>query len=319
MNESSFDIILYIGGSTISLWRGSDRIAVRSLHRGDVPNSLHERRSRLMLRVRELANIHAKDLKQARHISVVVGSPWVTYHTRTIEHARQKPFIFTRELEETLVKEEYIQMKKEIERAHGAHTDVVIGLQIQQHTLNGHQVQAPFGVATHRCTLPIIVAFAQRSLIHDTLATLELLLHRDDIHIQSHWQLLYRNPIQSERLVCLVGAVTTDIMWIRKGIVEQSASIPHGYESFVNYQSHTAVPTSFHQQLHYMDQWSQACSPILHQWSTHSVLPQMVEIFIDTRDALEYAHLLVDEVSVLPFFVTPPHVNVLHEMGYSQI
>ena len=312
MNESSFNIIMYIGGSTVSLWRGSDCVAVRSLHLGDIPASLHEREARLMLRVREIAHEYFNEMKQAAYISVVLGSPWVTYHTRMIEHTREKPFIFSRDLEEKFINEDYAVMKKEIERTHGAYNDVVIGLQIQKHILNGHTMENPFGVKAYRCTLPTIVALAQRKLAHNVLAVLEMSLQRDDIHIQSHWQLLSSSYIQQERIVCVIGSVNTDIMWLIGGVVEQVASIPCGYEKFVHYQMYNATEPSFHEQIQYTDQWSRECSQVLHQWAIHKVLPQTLEIITDSIDALDYSNLIIDEVRTLPFFTTTPHIIPPH-------
>lgn len=316
MNESSFDMVLYVGGSTVSLWRGSERVAVRSLHRGDIPQSLQERSARLMLRIREIVHMHFAELKQAAAISIVLGSPWVTYHTRTIEHTREKPFTFSHDLEETLVKENYATMKKEIERIHGPHTDVVIGLQIQDYILNGHSVRYPFGVAAYRCTLSTIVAFAQKKLVHDVLSTIELLLHRDDIHIQSQWQWMAGSRSDQSGIACILGAATTDIMWLEKGVVRQTASIACGYEDFVHREAHMiSEVSSAAQQAQTTDTWSRECATVLYDWSSHAVLPSRVEIFCDSTDALGFAGLVAQEVRMLPFFTTAPDVNITQQRG----
>lgn len=308
MKESSFELVVYIGGSVVSLWRGDEQVAFRALYTHEIPVSFSERNARLFLRLRELIYMYSRELKDAKNISIVMGSPWVTYHTRTLEYTREQPFVFSPSLEETLIQHEYVNIKKEIERTHGPYDDILIGLYIQKYLLQGYEVISPFGITTQRCTLPLMVAFAPRSQTHEILSLVEFGLQRDDIHIQSYWQWVAEIYQKQSVLVFLVGSVSTDIMCIYNGTVIQTASTPVGYEPYVHYKKHQMVSIPQHIERENIDQWSRECTHILYQWATHHVLPVEVVVHADTPDAFPYLENISAEIRMMPFFTTPPHV-----------
>lgn len=309
--------ILYVSGHSVSLWHDGTRLGVYSLAFHHLPTDLTERRMRLMSRARELIAEHVASLSKHEDFMLVVGSPWVTYHTLTIEHVREQPFVFTRELEETLIKEEYIKIKKNIERTVGSHDDILLNIQVHNHKINGHKLADPFGSRGYRCELPVVVAFADRMLVHELLAMLEMSLYRDDIHVQSywHWAQTISTPSSDTLFQIHLGSLTTDIMWVRDGIVSHTLSLPHGYESY--YEEHTHKGTR-HLDAHHTasdnpryDEWMQSFTHIVQEWSVHHVPPGTIEIMIDDEHVVPLAHLLRKEITQLPLFTQPPQVILL--------
>ena len=304
MNESS-SIVIYMGGTSISMWQDDQRIAVRTLPLHHIPESLDERRSRLMIRAREIAVDVKKNISTEDSITLVIGSPWTTYHTRTLDHSRENPFVFSRELEETLVKEEYANTKKEITKKLGEHNDVLIGLHIQKHFLNGHDVSNPFGTATYRCELPLMIAFGDRMIMHDVLALFELVLQRHDINVQSYWQWMSQDQDIPETLMFMVGAVTTDLMWIRDGYVQHTTSLPVGYE---NYLSQDSLGDNNQKKIHQLSQWVGSSTHVLHEWSQHQILPGNIEVIADDERAYDAVKILEEEIASLSFFTERPTI-----------
>jgi len=304
MNESS-SIVIYVGGTSISVWQDDQRLAVRTLPLHHLPESFDERRARLMIRIREIAIDIRKQITAHDTISLVMGSPWVTYHTRTLEHARENPFVFSRELEESLIAEEYQQIKKEITKNIGEHNDILIGLHVQKHFLNGHQVENPFGVATYRCALSLVLAFADRAITHDILAVLEVVFQRDDIRVQSYWQWMSHEQDIPDTLMFVLGALTTDVMWVQNGYVQHTASLPSGYEAHLAQRD---LPHSKQEIVHELAQWIRTSTHVLHEWSQHHVLPHRIEVITDDERAYGSAQILEQEIASLPFFTERPSI-----------
>lgn len=177
---------------------------------------------------------------KARRVFYCFTSPWSATQTKTLSIKRDKPFVFTDNLLNSLMLDEEDKFKKESAGKQGVSSETlsVIERRIIQTRLNGYDVENPFGKAGREMDISYFTGIVPRSVLEKILEVSHAARISKNAKSFTFPLVAYavaRDIFPKENeFVCLrVGGEVTDVFIVEDGLITESASLPRGQNHIV--------------------------------------------------------------------------------------
>lgn len=180
--------------------------------------------------------------KKIHNIHYVFSSPWVLSQTKVITVEKEKEIVVTRELIESIIKEE----EKGFERIYteGNYSDTfdfdldIIERNVVQINLNGYTTHNPFGKTAHKIEVPFFLSVISRKIVAkiDNVVDKYFSAHAHKSHsciLLSCITLRDMFHAENDFMFVDIHGELTDIGIIKDGVLIQAASFPLGINTIV--------------------------------------------------------------------------------------
>ena len=254
-------------------------------------------------------------------VYVSVGTPWQATTVRT-EHVNEtKPFVFTKAFlteavrKSSAVKEGYL----------------LSGESVIATLLNGYEVVHPFGKKVTRAELIVLSSLIEKKIADAIESTLRNTYHTHALTLTAFAPIVYTAfrdlfPHEKDFLVVNVSGEATDVVFIKRSILVDVASEPHGLSELARTErkagSITSGPTQApltdvvpserfsHEIEGAKEAWLKELTTTLRDFATKNALPRT--LFLLTEDsAREYIKNLLDSESLRSLWLTDEPLAII--------
>lgn len=165
----------------------------------------------------------------------VLSSPWYVSETRIVNFKKEKPFIFTIDIADELLKKEvelfkaehlakYVEAKEEIR---------IIELRSIKTMLNGYETREPIDQKVEEVEMTLFLSMSPEQVLQKIEASVAKYFHFESIKFSSFTMASFaviKNMFadKSDFLLIDVGGEVTDISMVKKNVLRESVSFPIG-------------------------------------------------------------------------------------------
>lgn len=165
------------------------------------------------------------------HVFASLESPWFTGQTRSVNYSKKEPFVFTQNISNNLIDEDFKRYKSEGESAFGEDLQVLDKAVIST-KLNGYKIAEPFGKKTREVNISYYASLAPKFFIDNICDDLEKIVRGKIKFFSSTTSLsaaLYMTISDYKKmLVISIGGEVTEILSLESGILINSGTFPYG-------------------------------------------------------------------------------------------
>ena len=183
-----------------------------------------------------LSAVHAcvsalhKDHKRAiRKVQVVLASPWFSSFSKIITIKKPAPFSVTKKIVDDLVSEYF----EELSKKEAGTKNFLVEKNISNVRLNGYETSNPFGQMAETLDISVYASLAPVVTKEQIESEIYTIIHPQEVFFHTFpfvaWSVLDTLFAPKEDVVFVdIGSETTDLLVIRRGSIEKSASLPIG-------------------------------------------------------------------------------------------
>ncbi len=176
-----------------------------------------------------LADLHTAHKRHTRKVQVVLASPWFSSFSKTISIKKQTAFTVTEKTVDSLVSEYFESLAKS-----DAHTEsFLLEKNISHIRLNGYETKNPYSqtaesidVSVYASLAPVVIEEQIESEIYAVIHPGEVIFHTFPFVAWNVLNMLF-SPKEDIAFID-IGSETTDLLIVRRGAIEKSASLPVG-------------------------------------------------------------------------------------------
>ena len=214
-------------------------------NRSEIPFAENVRFDRLLKHMLETTSTVANSLRGKSSIKkalvyVVLAAPWYACETKMLKLRRNKPFIYTEELQDSIIKKEADLYAGELSKRN-KNTDknlVVIEKEVIHVNLNGYETSSPFGKLVSQVDMALYLSVSHDKIIKSIAEKLYPYARSGKIQFCSFPLAYYSTvrdlyPKKNDYLLLDISGEVTDISLIRRGILVETASFPFGKNSIL--------------------------------------------------------------------------------------
>ena len=240
-------------------------------------------------------------------VVVSVSAPWQETRVRVGSRNEERPFAFTHQVLEDIVKEG----EAKHEGRTRSHDSVIATI------LNGYDIQEPFGKRVKRADLVILSSSLEEKVAHAIEKAVRKAFHAHEVSLTAFAPLCYaviRDMFSHEKdyLILDVEGEATDLAFVKRGLLADVASVPQGTNALLAAISrgHTTITEGstgvidigrnnrFAELVGKMEEaWLSAITDVLKDFSTRHALPRTVFLLADD-DTRGFLERLVDSQKV---------------------
>ncbi|MDR3546964.1 MAG: hypothetical protein P4M11_01580 [Candidatus Pacebacteria bacterium] len=264
--------------------------------------------------IRQGAPILRQETKSGRieRVYVSIGAPWQATSVRTQHVNESKPFTFTHAFLTEITRKSSV-----VREGYRLSGESVIATM-----LNGYEVQHPFGKKVTRAELIILSSLIEKNAAESIEEVLRKTYHTHALTLTAFAPLAYMVfrdifPHEKDFLVLDVSGKATDIAFVKRGLLVDVASLPHGTTELVHkgqspVTGNDILPSD--RLTKEMDssrkEWLDALTSTLREFSTKNALPRT--LFLLAEDASrEYLKSLLDSPELRSLWLTDEPLAVI--------
>ncbi len=188
------------------------------------------------------SHLYNKKIGAPDEIYCFLSSPWYISETNTIRMAKEKPFIFTKNLANELIQKEIsrlIEIYKEKYSTTNGTAEIM-----EQHTtsvsLNGYIVDEPLGTRCQTLEMNMVISLSPQICLNKIRETLSKTFHHIKVNFSSFTLATFfairdKYIDQDSYLLIDISGELTDIGIVTNGILKATLSFPFGKKNFFNY------------------------------------------------------------------------------------
>jgi hypothetical protein len=232
-------------------------------------------------------------------ILVSIGAPWQKTQVRVEVVAETKPFVFSEAILSEIT-------KKGVAVPAGY---VKSGESVIATLLNGYETPKPFGKKVTRAELIILsslldkkVADAVEKILRKTYHTHALLLTTFASVSYTAFRDIF--PHEKDFLVLEVSGEATDIVSVKRGLLMDVSTIPHGVNDLVRAERSGSEVAEIEKT------WLATIEKTLKETAVRQALPRTLFLLADT-EAREYLKRLLDSTSMRSLWLTSDPLRVI--------
>ncbi len=170
-------------------------------------------------------------------VSLIFSAPWYLSQTKVLLLKKEKPFVFTQKILDTMLAHEKTEHEKALNshQKSASHATALVEQKIIQIRLNGYETAKPFGKSAHHAEVAIFSSFVDRDLL---VHMKEIILHSfrpSSIDAHTFPTIAYsaiRNTFPdaaSDYLLVDLGAEATEVSLVKNGALLETFSFPIGH------------------------------------------------------------------------------------------
>lgn len=266
-----------------------------------------------------------------------VSAPWMSSQKRKVTYTKNKPFIFTADLEKKLVEKELsISLKKNLDYAQ--HDVALIDRQTVNIYGNGYAARKPLGTSMTDVCIHSLVSVMSRDTKKLFEEAIEKVFHRDLVFVSntfvSYQALRTRLPHTNDAIIMDISGELTEVLVVKKDNLVHIGSIPVGSNHVVRTLSTMlAVPyakadhlLSAHQEsfdLEYISKiqqlikksfrvWFKEFFNLCDEYSKKGLLPGNIVLRCDPSYASWFDEMILGEDMLQEHIHTADRVNLQH-------
>lgn len=186
--------------------------------------------------------LYNKKIGAPDEIYCFFSSPWYISETKTIKMTQDKPFIFTNNLADELIKKEISNFTQVYKDKYGTIDDSaeIMEQHITSISLNGYAIEKPLGMKCQSVEMNMVISLSPKICLDKTKETLLKTFHRSKINFSSFTLATFfaiRDKYISENSYLLidVSGEITDVGIVTKGVLKAILSFPFGKKTFFKY------------------------------------------------------------------------------------
>lgn len=253
-----------------------------------------------------------------------IGTPWQATSVRTEHINDTKPFTFTKAFltditrKSSAVKEGY----------------VLSGESVIATLLNGYEVSRPFGKKATRAEIVVLSSLIEKETAQQVESTLRKTYHTHALTLTAFAPIAYTVfrdlfPHEKDFLVLDVSGEATDIAFIKRGLLVDVSSAPHGVNELAR-SAHVAAKTSarptgstsmdimpnerFGKEIESARKaWLDTLTATLRDFSTRNALPRTLFLLAED-DSRDYLKNLLDSPDLRSLWLTDEPLAIIPVM-----
>ena len=257
-------------------------------------------------------------------ILVSVGAPWQKTAIRIEAISETKPFVFTPALLSEITKKNNVPTEGYIKS----------GESVIATLLNGYETPKPFGKKVTRADMIILSSLLNEKVAKEIEKTLRKTYHTHALTLTAFASVTYAAfrdiyPHEKDFLVLEVSGEATDIAFVKRGLLVDVATIPHGVNDLMRGASKNGTSISINQtgavpplidpsrnarftvQIEETEKiWLSNIEKVLQEASARHALPRTLFLLADT-EAREYLRRLLDSPSMRSLWLTDDPLRVI--------
>lgn len=242
MNVPSFlkehDIVLIIGSGHVSgavvEFGKSQKPKILFTHESHFPVKVEMDASNLtthMLSATQhcVGALHKKYTRKIKRVQVVLASPWFSSFSKNISIKKPQAFLVNQKTVDSLVSEYFESLsKKQI-----SDKNFLVEQSVSHIRLNGYETANPFGQMAESLDISVYASLAPVVTREKIESEIYTLIHPQKVIFHTFpfvaWNVLNMLFAPKEDVVFVdIGSETTDLLVVRRGSIEKSASLPIG-------------------------------------------------------------------------------------------
>ncbi len=243
-----------VGAGLLKLARGEPVRVIHSIHEA-IPHQTTVDPDKLFRDMIEvLKRVYGEIIKQGvthltgsefRHVKISrvlysFSSPWSATQTKTLSIKKDKSFVFTHELLNSLMLDEERKFKREVTGSGKVFSaDLsVIERRIIQTRLNGYDVRDPFGKRAREADISYFSGIVPKSVLDKTIEVSHAEHISKNIKVLTFPLIAYSAirdafPKENDFIHLRIGGEISDVSIIEDGLITESASFPRGQNNVV--------------------------------------------------------------------------------------
>lgn len=176
-----------------------------------------------------LSSLHKSHKRNIRTIQVVLASPWFSSFSKTISIKKPEPFLVNQKTVDSLVEEYFDSLSK----SHADSQNFLVEKNMSHIRLNGYETANPYGHMAETVDISVYASLAPVAVKEQIESEIYTVLHPGMVSFHTFpfvaWNVLNSMFSPKEDIAFIdIGGETTDLLVVRRGAIQKSASLPIG-------------------------------------------------------------------------------------------